>query len=198
MNIPNYIIDAARQYADGHGGKRELEDAFIAGFQRARQAKKVEKLSSELDPDLFEECWKAYGRKGSRAIALKAWCGLTHEERLRILPHVKIYVSSRDKVFLKDFERYLSHKVFKEIIIKGDNILYDPEMSDNPNEYHPLIDESQRWDAVNKRLLFFSGDIDTLSDGYTDDTRPDGAKAGFSMYTWVWNRELKKWIKDGH
>jgi DNA-binding Lrp family transcriptional regulator len=144
----------------------------------------------------FEVCWKAYNRKGSKKKSLEQWQKLTDEERKRVLPHVKAYVSSRDKQFQKDFERYLRDKVFDEVIIKGNETVYDPEKFEKTNEYRPTTDGFfQYWDDK-RQCLMFNGYIDQLNDGYTADTRPDGARVAWQMYEWVWSSRTKEWIKQ--
>ena len=144
----------------------------------------------------FEVCWKAYNRKGSKKKSLEQWQKLTDEERLKVLPHVKAYVGSRDLQFQKDFERYLRDKTFEEVIIKGNDTIYDPDKFDKTNEYHPTTDGIFQYWNDERQCLMFNGYIDQLNDGYTDDTRPDGAKVAWSMYEWIWSSRTKQWIKQ--
>ena len=195
--IPEYIIKAARKYAKEYGGGQRTEDAFIAGFKAARQqSKTVERELTEDELQLFEDCWEAYGRKGSKKDSLEAWRTLTADEMLRVMPHIRAYITSREQRFCKDFQRYLSHHTFNDIVTDGrGTTLYDPKSTESEG-YSPVTDGIfQYWDEKNKRLIF-NGDIEHLDDGYTTDTRPDGAKASWGMYNWVWSRELRKWIKQ--
>lgn len=154
------------------------------------------KDSKKKEPDeLFESCWKAYRRKGAKNKALTYWNKLKEEEREKVMPHIQVYVSSRDKQFQKDFERYLRDKTFNEIIVKGNDTIYDPLKVENPNDYHPLTDDFQFWHEE-RGCLLFNGDIDNLNDGYSDDNRPEGATVAWGMYTWKWNRFFKKWVKQ--
>ena len=121
---------------------------------------------------------------------------LTDEERLKVLPHVKAYVGSRDLQFQRDFERYLRDKTFEEVIIKGNDTIYDPDKFDKTNEYHPTTDGIFQYWNDERKCLMFNGYIDQLNDGYTDDTRPDGAKVAWSMYEWIWSSRTKQWIKQ--
>lgn len=197
MSIPNYILTAARAYADEHNGGRELEDAFVAGYAASKQRKKKDVLPQETQPELFDECWKAYGRKGSRASSLSAWCNLTADERSKILAHIRIYTTTRDKCYMKDFERYLAHKTFNDVILgKNGMVVYDPAQSEQTDEYQPLADGIfNYWDAENKRLIF-NGDINNLDDGYNSDNRPEGATAYWNGYSWKWSKEQKTWVKQ--
>lgn len=196
-NIPEYIIAAARVYRQEHGGGQRVEDAFIAGYKATRQQpKKDERVLTDGEIQLFEDCWKAYGRKGSKKDSLSVWCTLSSQDMLRVMSHIRPYISSREQRFCKDFQRYLLHRTFNDIVIDArGTTIYDPSQFDS-NSYSPTSDGIfQYWDEQNKRLIF-NGDIEHLDDGYTDDTRPDGAHVSWSMYDWFWSRELKKWIKQ--
>lgn len=156
---------------------------------------KKEKVKKEKD-EQFEVVWLAYNKKGSKKDSLEQWEKLSDEEKERVLPHVRVYVSSRDRSFTKDFQRYLRDKIFNDVIVKGNDTIYDPEQFANKEEYHPMTDGIfQFWNA-DRKCLMFNGYIDQLNDGYTDDTRPDGAKVAWSMYEWIWSSQKKQWIKQ--
>jgi len=197
MNIPKYIINAAREYANKHNGGYEMEDAFIAGYEEARRKDIPVRELTEEEKQLFDVCWKEYGRKGSRKDSFAAWSKLTPEEMQNVLPHIRSYVSTRGAEYKKDFQRYLCHKTFNDVVMAhGGTVVYDPSQMVEKDEYHPLNDGIfQYWDDRNKRLLF-NGDISHLNDGYTDDNRPEGATAAWNMYTWKWSREKKEWVKQ--
>lgn len=159
------------------------------------EKKKKEKIKKEKD-EKFEECWLAYNRKGSKSKSLEYWNKLSDEEKSLVLPHIKVYVSSRERVYQKDFERYLRDKIFKTIIVKGNDTIYDPEQFTDTKEYRPITDGIfQVWNAERKCLLF-NGFVDQLNDGYTSDNRPNGAKIANGMYEWVWSSQTKQWVKQ--
>lgn len=83
--------------------------------------------------DLFEECWVAYSRKGSKKKALDQWARLKDEEKDAVLPHIKAYVSSRERQFQKDFERYLRDRTFNDVVLKGNEVYYDPSVAEKFN-----------------------------------------------------------------
>ena len=158
--------------------------------------KKKEKNNKKEKDEKFEECWLAYNRKGSKAKAFEYWNKLSDADKALVLPHIKVYVSTRERVYQKDFERYLRDKIFKTIIVKGNDTIYDPEQFTNKEEYRPITDGVfQIWNPERKCLLF-NGFIDQLNDGYTADTRPDGARVAWQMYEWVWSSRTKEWIKQ--
>lgn len=196
MSIPEYILKAARGYAAEHGGGRRTEDAFIAGFDASRSQKKRVAVTEEVEPQLFNECWKTYNRKGDRGKAMSEWCRLSADERRQVLPHVKVYVASREIRFQKDFERYLRDKVFRQVIFRGNQVVYDPSQFVDANVYRPTVDGIFQWWNEERKCLMFNGHVDMINDGYTEETRPDGARAAWNMYEWVWSREQKKWIKQ--
>ena len=160
------------------------------------EKKKKEKNNKKEKDEKFGECWLAYNRKGSKAKSLEYWRKLSDEEKELVLPHIKVYVSSRERVYQKDFERYLRDKVFKTIIVKGNDTIYDPDRFSNREEYRPVTDGIFLvWNAERKCLLF-NCPIDQLNDGYTSDTRPDGAKVSSGLYEWIWSNQTKEWVKQ--
>ena len=141
--IPEYIIKAARKYASEYGGGRKVEDAFIAGYKTTRQQPKQEERElTDSEKQLFEECWKAYGRKGSKKDSLSAWRGLTADEMLHVMPHVMAYVASREPRFKKDFQRYLAHRTFNDIVMDASGqTLYDPKKVETADSQPDLFGE---------------------------------------------------------
>lgn len=135
MAIPEYILNAARDYRDKHGGNQLLEDAFIAGFKATRSPKKkFVSLTSEQEQS-FNECFDAYRKKGNEAKAQIEWQKLSDDERAVILPHIQAYVETRDRIYQKDFERYLKDKTFKTVVFRGNEVFFDP--NDGRNTYIP-------------------------------------------------------------
>lgn len=80
----------------------------------------------EKKDELFEQCWKEYRRKGSKAQAKVQWAKLKTEDRNTILQHIQAYVSTRELQYQKDFERYLKQRLFDTIVISNDKVVYDP------------------------------------------------------------------------
>ncbi len=81
----------------------------------------------ELSDYSFNECWVAYGRKGNEAKAKEEWERLTLDERNNVMPHITAYTESRDRMYQKDFERYLREKTFMTIVFKGNHEIYNPD-----------------------------------------------------------------------
>ena len=102
----------------------------LSGLRDKIIDKQEEKAVIIKKDELFEKCWEAYRRKGSKANAKPYWKKLTEEEKNRVLPHIKAYVSVRDIAFQKDFERYLKDKIFETVVVKGKDIVYDPTQFD--------------------------------------------------------------------
>ena len=196
MNIPEYILTSAREYAASRGGGRDLEDAYVAGYKAARKRNVNDVVP--IDEDLFEECWREYGYKGSRSESFIVWCkNLTDKDRKMVLQHIRPYTASREREFQKDFQSYLRKKTFLDAIIaKGGVVVYDPLQSSKNDEYRPLTDGIfQYWDNKRKCLMF-NGHLKMLKDGYTSENRPDGAKCAWNMYTRVWSSSLKEWVRQ--
>ena len=178
--------------------EERLSNILNKNIEKIKSKKKEnkEKNNKKEKDEKFEECWLAYNRKGSKAKALEYWNKLSDADKALVLPHIKVYVSTRERVYQKDFERYLRDKIFKTIIVKGNDTIYDPEQFTNKEEYRPITDGVfQIWNPERKCLLF-NGFIDQLNDGYTSDTRPDGAKVAWNMYEWVWSSQRKEWVKQ--
>ena len=156
-----------------------------------------EKELKEKSDSLFEKCWKAYRRKGSKKKSLEYWNKLNQQEQQSVMPHIKAYVDSRDMQYQKDFERYLRDKIFLSVVFKNNSIIYDPvrfeSVAYTPQGRSIWFDESTKsyWTDDN----FYYG---IISDGYTDEDRPNGATLTMSNArgTIVWNKNDKKWLKQ--
>lgn len=158
---------------------------------------KKEKELKEKSDALFEKCWKAYRRKGSKKKSLEYWNKLNQQEQQSVMPHIKAYVDSRDMQYQKDFERYLRDKIFLSVVFKNNSVIYDPvrfeSVTYTPQGRSIWFDESTKsyWTDDN----FYYG---VISDGYTDEDRPDGATLTMSNARGkiVWNKNDKKWLKQ--
>lgn len=153
--------------------------------------------------ELFEECWMAYKRKGSKKKSLDYWKKLTDTEKQNVLPHVKAYVSTRDLQYQKDFERYLRDKTFQTVVFSGNNVVYDPTKlgkgESASDVYMPSGNFSITWDDTLKAYLYigYYSDGRGIADGYTDDNRPDGATIVLNngRGTIVWSSITRQWIR---
>jgi len=157
--------------------------------------------TSDTMTELFEECWIAYKRKGSKKKSLDYWKKLTETEKQNVLPHVKAYVSTRDLQYQKDFERYLRDKTFQTVVFSGNNIVYDPTKlgkgESTSSVYMPSGNFSITWDDTLKAYLYigYYSDYAVIPDGYTDDNRPDGATIVLNngRGTIVWSSKARQW-----
>lgn len=162
---------------------------------------KNKKENSEKDRELFEKCWLAYRRKGSKKESLVHWNKLTDVERQNVLPHIKAYVATRDLQYQKDFQRYLRDKIFQTVVVSGKNVAYDPTRlgkgESASNVYMPSGNFSLTWDDTIKAYLYIGYYMDGsgVPDGYTDDNRPDGATIVLNngRGTIVWSSDEKRW-----
>lgn len=167
-------------------------DALQSRDDRTEEEEKDKSFSKK--DELFEECWKAYRRKGKKGKAKTYWNKLKEDERGRVLQHIKAYVSSRDVNYQQDFERYLRDKTFESIVFRGNNIVYDPTL-DTSADYHPFGNNNIMWNDIYKCWLsidYFDGSV---IDGYNDDNRPDGAEIVLhnGRGTITWSKKDKKW-----
>ena len=166
------------------------------------EEKKKERVNTleKKDKDLFEQCWVAYRRKGNKKKALEQWVKLKSEERARVMAHVKAYVSAKELSYQRDFERYLRDKVFLDIISKGNNVIYDPSKQEDGDFYNPMIDGFIQWSEEYKCHIYLGVYWEgmEITDGYTDETRPDGARMMLNNARGKlrWSREKKQWERQ--
>lgn len=153
---------------------------------------KVSKKDRDL---LFEECWKLYNRKGSKANSKTYWNKLTIEEMKLAKSHIQAYVQSvSDKKYQKDFQRYLRDKIFKDVVYKGNMIIFDPERENaTDNEYRPQLDGFNLHWSEQAKCYISMYDIDMLFDGYNADNRPSSAMVMKNGVRYKWNTQTKKW-----
>ena len=173
-------------------------------YNNTKEKNEIDKSISKSSDELFETCWVAYRRKGSKKKAKEYWRKLTDAEKENVMAHIKAYVKTRDLCYQKDFERYMRDKTFNEIIIKGNNVVYDPTKLGKGESvsqvYMPSGNFSITWDDQLKAYLYigFYSDGQAIADGYTDATRPDGARIvlnnGRGEITW--SAITQTWIKQ--
>ena len=149
--------------------------------------------------ELFEECWVAYRRKGSKKKSLDYWKKLTDKEKSMVLAHVKAYVSSRELQYQKDFERYLRDKIFLTVVFQGNQVLYDPtkKADGNKEAYMPICGGALSWNDYYKCFVYVGDFNGNIADGYDDNSRPHGATITLNngRGTITWNGDTKQWDK---
>lgn len=152
-------------------------------------------LKKEKD-ELFERCWIAYNRKGEKGKAYLYWKKLTDDEKALILPHIKAYVSSRELNYQKDFERYIRDKTFLSIVLKGNQVIYDPIKKDT-NDYMPQTSPLLAWNDYYNCYIYLGFWDGHIADGYSDDERPDGASVTLNNGRGIviWDKVTKTWKK---
>lgn len=146
--------------------------------------------------ELFEECWIAYNRKGSKKRAFEQWKKLSDDEKSCVMPHIKAYVSCRERQYQKDFERYLRDKTFYDIVSKGNTIVYDPARYTS-HTYMPQGRSIWYEESTQSYWSLDSFYDEKIYDGFTDDERPDGAEITLNNArgTYKWNSHNRKWEK---
>ncbi|MBQ0073986.1 MAG: hypothetical protein KBT34_07305 [Prevotella sp.] len=173
-----------------------IQDNNIYSFTDIKE-KEEKKLSSKKESDeLFEECWKAYRRKGSKKVAKTHWAKLNDDERQKVKVHIPYYVSAAsDRNYQKDFERYLRDRIFETPVYNNNQLVYDPE-NGSTSIYHPYGNTSIIWDDIHKRYIIMSPPEWGVADGYTDDNRPHGAELWYQNRLYVWLSPHKYWHKE--
>lgn len=164
--------------------------------------KEKKKEEKEINKELFEQCWIAYRRKGSKKKSFEYWCRLNNVERQNVLSHIKPYVASRELQFQKDFERYLRDKIFMTVVFGNNKVVYDPSKLGRgevqSNVYMPTCDGALSWNEYYNCYMYVGyWDGKHIPDGYDDDTRPDGASVTLNngRGTLVWSVITKTWNK---
>lgn len=157
--------------------------------------------TSDKKDDLFESCWIAYRRKGSKKKSFDYWKKLSVNEKDCVLHHIKAYVGTRDLQYQKDFERYLRDKTFNEIVIKENKVVYDPTKLSGSLDglYMPTTDGALSWnDYYNCYIYTGWWDGVHITDGYDDWNRPHGATVMLNngRGTLSWDSMLRVWIKN--
>ena len=168
-----------------------------------KEKNEIDKSISKSSDELFETCWVAYRRKGKKGKAKPYWDKLTKSEKDSVLQHIKIYTKTRELQYQQDFERYLRDKTFLSVVVSKNNIVYDPTKlgkgESASNVYMPSGNFSITWDDQLKAYLYigFYSDGQAIADGYTDSTRPDGARIVLNngRGELVWSSITRTWIK---
>ena len=112
------------------------------------QSKKKRKVTPK-DDALFEECWIAYDRKGHKNKAKPYWDKLPQDVRERILPHIKAYVSVREKSYQQDFERYLKDKTYDTVF----SLIKTLERGDQKSDPAEIMDHLELKKGNNLNLI---------------------------------------------
>ena len=177
------------------GSSEQNEAAIPKTTNRDYNINKEERdksLSKKDEP--FEECWKAYQRRGSKAKAKTYWDKLSNDEKELVKQHIPAYVASvSEKKYIMYFERYLKDKFFNNVVYKGNTVLFDPEHIKNEGEYHPKLDGfNLRW-IESEKCYMTPFDLDMLVDGYTKENRPASAMVMKNGIKYIWDTESKKW-----
>lgn len=182
-----------KEEKDKSFSKKDDFSALAAEPQSEYETPKKKRKVTPKDDALFEECWKAYDRKGHKNKAKPYWDKLPQDVRERIMPHIKAYVSVRERSYQQDFERYLKDKTYDTVVYDRNTLIYDPERITNKDEYRPVESLYLSWDERSQCYVTCSN-IEMLCDGYTDENRPNGAKVKKNGYTFVWDSSIKQWV----
>lgn len=197
--IPDSNTDSKqnKEEIDKSISKKDDNLPFAAETQEGYddKPKKKRKVTPKND-QLFEECWKAYNRKGNKGKAKPYWDKLTEEEKCMVLPHIKAYTKVRERSYQADFMRYLRDKTFNDVVYKGNSVLYDPDIANDNEGYHPSTNGTTFVWNETLNCYMYVGNINNFFDGYTNENRPNGAQFKSFGYTYTWNANTKSWDKE--
>ncbi len=192
-HVAALLNDICADVTDGGEGVR-IDDCITYD----KMAEIVDYLRTlDKQDELFESCWVAYKRKGSKKKSKDYWRKLKDDEKARVLPHIKAYTASRDVQFQRDFERYLRDKTFMTLVYQGSNVVYDPTHNDSATPYMPQTGFGLNWDDTQQCYMYIGTWNGFIPDGYTDDNRPDGATVTLNNARGVvvWDKKSKSWQK---
>lgn len=174
--------------------EQQQEDIYKDNKDIKEEESNDSKKKKLVYPDEFESDWNLYGRKGSKKDSYTAWKVLSDDDRIKMRSHIPHYLQSNERQYLKDFERYIKHRVFESPVYHKSNLLFDPQTIEN-NEagvYDPSgwlnYDESfNAWRYFGREPKY------DLRDGYTDENRPDGARVVTQATVYLWSAANKNW-----
>ena len=145
-------------------------------------------------PADFESDWNLYERKGSKKDSYAAWKELSDDEKTKMRLHIPHYLQSNERQYLKDFERYIKHRVFESPVYHQSNLLFDPQTIENnqaglydPSGWLNYDERFQAWRYFGREPQY------DLRDGYTDDNRPDKARVVTQATVYTWSAANKIW-----
>jgi len=79
-----------------------------------------------VDLENFEFAWGRYGRKGSKKLSRAEWVKLDGDDQQSAINYIDEYKRQmKEPQFLKDFERYLKHRVWEGKIVVWDDSQID-------------------------------------------------------------------------
>ena len=200
--VTNAVINALTEQERNNENNKVSPHTPLQTTKENNKEKDVEEKPSNegkkkniVYPEDYEKDFALYGRKGSKKNGYERWKTLTDEDKDKMSRHIPFYLCSNDRQYLKDFEGYINQRMFESPVYRQNQLLYDPSRVDDTCNYHPLTDGMFQVWMEKEKYLRFDGQINSLNDGYTADTRPDGATVGWQMYRWVWSKDQKRWNK---
>lgn len=157
--------------------------------------RKTKQNTNKYNKEDFDKCWDEYNKKGCKKKSIDVWKKLSECDIEKIKAHIPFYVSSvKERVYQKDFERYLSYRIFEQPVFKDNVEIYNPDDIEKREDgiYSP---RGNKYITFNKALNCYCtvDDIRTLFDGYGKDDRPDGAVVYKNGTYFVWCSKEKEW-----
>jgi len=98
---------------------QEAVRQYLAGKAPKEAAPKKPKAEEDHE---FEQIWELYERKGSKKVSRARFAKLSRKTRELIYNHLPAYLlSTPDKRYRKDFERYISNECWNDEVITNEN-----------------------------------------------------------------------------
>ena len=125
-------------------GKKSASIKGTSSNKKEERRKKKEESRDKKEDKYtprFEEAWKAYELKGSKKLSFNQWQKITEEGKVNAIKAIPLYLTEQpEKKFRKDFERYISQRVFEGVLERQEagQLANQPKQDDRENRYYGL------------------------------------------------------------
>lgn len=215
MDIPQYALDAANQFAKSCGGDINAYNAYLAGFALGNKERKKGSgiLKPITDEYTFNRWWDLYDNKKGRDQCEVKWHNvMTKAERKAATEHTPFYVAmTPNRDFRKNPFTYLNQKCWKDEMYmpaeakesKADAEKF-MEYFNKTLQYTDIPKLSEMTDARKKILNYiynrYPRDIITVLDKVRDSAHLTGedGKGFIATFEWIFNPKFFIQIKEGY
>ncbi len=121
LNILNEVIKGIPPTIHFEFNWNVLDELLMNKLQRPETdieiKTNIKPIKLEVDED-FEKFWNTYDKKVNKPKCISLWNKLKKDDKERIFEHLKVY-TLREKMYRKDPERYLKHRVWEDEFVGG-------------------------------------------------------------------------------
>lgn len=213
MDIPQYVLDSASQYASKFQNSTDILNAVIYGYKIGNKARLRNngQLKPIKDEYTFDRWWDLYDKKVDRDKCEVKWHNvLTMEERKAATEHTPRYVASTPDVrFRKNPYSYLTQKSWKNDIPA--TVMLEKADADKFMEYFnqlyeytdiPKLSEmtDARKDMLNYIYTYYRDDIISVMAKVKESSHLTGedGKGFIATFEWIFTPKYFIQIKEGY